>query len=318
MAQLLAQFVRDKATRAAQRQRQPAQTEAEAKAGEGETVATRIRCLLQSDTRSALCYRLAAHMFTMSRTFAESPGAALHCLLLAGEHSGALSCVRALKSQSEKSEESGSSRRGVGRRQYKSALALEQTESAGDGELTAMRLRMRTALPALTDAQLESLLRERASLLEALATCPSADAARAVLETGLCSLCELLPLLGGDGGEQEDESATGLLLLTDLLEHSLGHLVEGAVADERRADELLEAWRQLLRSPTLALHCASARSLECLMSVVRSTAFHEWLARLLSPHAPQRAADAAFLIAQRAVAALIVHSAITIALQLPT
>ena len=256
----------------------------------------------------------------MGKAFAESPGAALHCLLLAGEHSGALRCVRALKSQSEESEESsggGSSRRGGGRRTHKSALALEQTESAGGGELMAMRLRVRMALPALSDTQHESLLRERPALLEVLSTCPSADAARAVLETGLCSLCELLPLLGGEH-EHEDESATGLPLLTDLLEHSLGHLVEGAVADERRADELLEAWRQLLGSPTLALRSASARSLECLASLARSAAFREWLARLLSPDAPQRAAEAAFLIAQRAVAALVAHSAIATALRLAT
>ena len=221
------QFVREKATRA------PLHA--------GETIATRIRCVLQSDARSALCYRLAAKMY-MGKAFAESPGAALHCLLLTGEHSGALRCVRALKSN-ESEESSSSRRRGGGRKTHESGLALEQTESAS--ELMAMRLRMRMALAELSDAQRESLLRERAALLEALATCPSADAARAVLETGLCSLCELLPLLGG---ENESASATGLPLLTDLLEHSLGHLVEGAVADERRADELLEAnWEIMIR-----------------------------------------------------------------------
>ena len=77
-------------------------------------------------------------------------------------------------------------------------------------------------------------------------------------------------------------------------------------------------WRQLLGSPILAQRSASARSVECLTSVVRSTAFREWLARLFSPDAPQRTAEAAFLIAQRAVAALIAHSAIATAIRLIT
>lgn len=291
-AQLLTQHVREKATAAPLR--------------DSESLAHHIRCVLQSDAVCGLCYRLAAQMYMYTaKAFGESPGAALHCLLLAGEHSAALSGVRALKSQAGQSDGQLSSRRAAGRKAHKSVRF-----GGGGGQRTSdaasLRKRMTAAMGELSESQVESLLHERAELLDALAACPSADAARALLETGLCSLSDLFAVLSAE---------CGVPLLTDALEQSLGHL--GAVADdvERRADELLEAWRQLLQSPALALSSAGDGGAECLAGLARSKAFREWVAQLLVPDALQlaAAADAAFLVAQRAIAALFVHTAIAAA-----